>query len=129
MKATEQGLRYVLVGIWNTLFGYGFFALLEITAGDVIPYMLVLLVSQAVATLVAYILYRYLVFKVRGHFWRDLGRFLVVYAAAFVVNLAVLPIFVTGLGWNVLASQALVVGGTVIATFFGNRHFAFRRAG
>ena len=127
MKTTEQGVRYLLVGIWNTIFGYGFFAILEITLGHVVPYMLVLVVAQVVSTVMAYVLYRYLVFKVRGHFWRDLFRFSLVYAAAFAVNLVLLPVMVSGLGWNVLLSQALIVGGTVIASFFAHRNFSFRR--
>lgn len=127
MKTTEQGIRYLLVGIWNTVFGYGFFALPEITAGHVVPYMAVLLIAQVVSTFVAYMLYRYLVFKVRGRFWHDLVRFSVVYAGAFAVNLVLLPVMVGGLGWNVLLSQALIVGGTVIASFFAHRNFSFRR--
>ncbi len=127
MKTTEQGVRYLLVGIWNTIFGYGFFAVLEITLGHVVPYMLVLVMAQVVSTVMAYVHYRYLVFKVRGHFWRDLFRFSLVYAAAFAVNLVLLPVMVSGLGWNVLLSQALIVGGTVIASFFAHRNFSFRR--
>lgn len=129
MKTTEQGIRYLLVGVFNTVFGYGFFALLEIGVGHVIPYMVVLLIAQVVSTFVAYVLYRYLVFKVRGHFWRDLLRFSLVYAGAFAVNLVLLPVMVSGLGWNVLLSQALIVGGTVVASFVAHRNFSFRRPG
>ena len=89
--------------------------------------MVVLLIAQVVSTFVAYMLYRYLVFKVRGHFWRDLVRFSLVYAGAFAVNLVLLPVMVSGFGWNVLLSQALIVGGTVIASFFAHRNFSFRR--
>jgi putative flippase GtrA len=127
MKMTEQGIRYLLVGVFNTIFGYGFFALLEISAGHVIPYMVVLLIAQVVSTFVAYVLYRSLVFKVRGRFWRDLVRFSLVYAGAFAVNLVLLPVMVSVLGWSVLLSQALIVGGTVIASFFAHRNFSFRR--
>jgi putative flippase GtrA len=127
MNATERGIRYLLVGLFNTVFGYAFFVLLEITSGHVIPYMVVLLIAQVVSTFVAYVLYRYLVFKVRSRFWRDLVRFSLVYAGAFAVNLVLLPVMVSGFGWNVLVSQALIVGGTVIASFFAHRNFSFRR--
>lgn len=129
MKTTEQGVRYLLVGLWNTIFGYGFFAALEIIVGEAVPYMAILVIAQVVSTFMAYILYRYVVFKVRGHFWRDLVRFSLVYAAAFAVNLVLLPVMVSGLGWNVLLSQALIVAGTVIASFFAHRSFSFRRRG
>jgi putative flippase GtrA len=127
MQTTEQGIRYLLVGLFNTVFGYGFFALLQVTAGTVISYMLVLLIAQVVSTFVAYVLYRSLVFRVRGRFWRDLVRFSLVYAGAFAVNLVLLPVMVSGFGWDVLLAQALIVGGTVIASFFAHRNFSFRR--
>ncbi len=127
MQTTEQGIRYLLVGLFNTVFGYGFFALLQVTAGNVISYMLVLLIAQVVSTFVAYVLYRSLVFRVRGRFWRDLVRFSLVYAGAFAVNLVLLPVMVSGFGWDVLLAQALIVGGTVIASFFAHRNFSFRR--
>lgn len=127
MDTTKQGIRYLLVGIWNTIFGYGLFAALELTAGHVVPYMAILVIAQAVSTFVAYVLYRYLVFLVRGRFWLDLMRFSLVYVAAFAANLVLLPVMVSGLGWNVLVSQALIVGGTVVASFFAHRNFSFRR--
>ncbi len=127
MQTTEQGIRYLLVGLFNTVFGYGFFALLQVTAGNVISYMLVLLIAQVVSTFVAYVLYRSLVFRVRGRFWRDLVRFSLVYAGAFAVNLVLLPVMVSDFGWDVLLAQALIVGGTVIASFFAHRNFSFRR--
>lgn len=127
MNTTRQGIRYLLVGIWNTIFGYGLFVVLEVTAGHVVPYMVILVIAQVVSTFVAYVLYRYLVFRVRGRFWFDLLRFSLVYAAAFAVNLVLLPVLVSGLGWNVLVSQALIVGGTVVASFVAHRNFSFRR--
>ena len=127
MNTTEQGIRYLLVGIWNTVFGYGLFALLQLSVGHVISYMAVLIIAQVVSTLLAFVLYRYFVFKVHGHFWQDLARFSVVYAGAFAVNLVLLPVMVSGFGWNVLLSQALIVGGTIIASFFAHRNFSFRR--
>lgn len=127
MNTTKQGIRYVLVGIWNTIFGYGLFAVLEITLGHRIPYIVILVVAQVVATFVAYLLYRWLVFKVTGHFWRDLWRFSLVYVGAFAVNLVLLPVFVGVFGINVLIAQAVIVGGTVIASFLAHRNFSFRR--
>jgi putative flippase GtrA len=127
LSTREQGLRYVVVGAWNTLFGYGLFALLQLTLGHHVSYLILLTFSTAVAILNAYVMYRWLVFKVEGHWWRDLGRFSLVYLVAYGVNLIVLPFLVEVFGLPVLLAQALVVGGTVLASFLAHRHFSFRR--
>ena len=48
-------------------------------------------------------LYRRFVFRVRGHVWRDLGRFELVNLGALAVNAALLPVFVEVFGFPVLA--------------------------
>jgi putative flippase GtrA len=123
----ERGIRYILVGIWNTVFGYAVFAVLQLTLGDDLNYLLILAAAQVVGTLNAFVGYRLLVFKVHGHVLRDLARFSTVYVGAFVVNLAALPLLVEVIGLPVLVAQALVVGGTVVASFFVHRGFSFRR--
>ena len=129
MNTTKQGVRYLLVGIWNTIFGYSVFVVLELTVGHRIPYILLLAVSQVIGTLNAFFWYRWLVFRVSGHVWRDLARFSLVYAGAFAVNLVALPFLVEVFGMNVLVAQALVVGGTIVASFLLHRNFSFRRPG
>jgi putative flippase GtrA len=127
LTGRDQGVRYLLVGAWNTLFGYGVFALLQLTLGDDVHYLILLTVAQVVATLNAFIGYRLLVFKVSGTVLRDLARFSTVYIAAFAVNVVTLPLLVEVAGLPVLLAQALLVGATVIASFFAHRNFSFRR--
>jgi putative flippase GtrA len=127
LTGREQGLRYLLVGGWNTVFGYGVFALLQITLGDSVGYIILLAIAQVLATLNAFVGYRLLVFKVRGDLLRDFGRFSMVYVGAFAVNLAALPLLVEVVGLPVLLAQAFVVAGTVLASFFAHRNFSFRR--
>jgi putative flippase GtrA len=123
----ERGIRYLLVGGWNTVFGYGVFALLQLTVGDDLGYLAILAIAQVLATVNAFVGYRTLVFKVHGDVLRDFARFSTVYVGAFLVNLAVLPLLVEVIGLPVLVAQALVVGGTVVASFFVHRGFSFRR--
>lgn len=124
----RQGLRFVIVGAGNTVFGYGSFALLQLTFGDQVHYMVLLVVAWIVNVLEAYIAYRFLVFRVRGHFFRDLARFSLVYVGAFAFNLVALPIAVGVFGVPVLLAQLGVLVVTVAASFFAHRRFSFRRA-
>lgn len=123
----RQGLGYLLVGAWNTLFGYGLFAGLQLWLGDRVHYLAILVVATVAAILNAFAGYRRFVFRVEGSVLRDLARFSVVYLGAFAVNLALLPLLVELAGLPVLVAQAMVVAGTVVASFFAHRHFSFRR--
>jgi putative flippase GtrA len=127
LTGRDQGVRYLLVGAWNTLFGYGVFAVLQLTLGDEVHYLILLAIAQVLATLNAFVGYRLLVFKVKGTVLRDLARFSVVYVGAFAVNVVALPLLVELGGIPVLLAQALLVGATVVASFFAHRNFSFRR--
>jgi putative flippase GtrA len=123
----RQGTRFVLVGIVNTAFGFGLFAALELTFGDQVPYIYLLLVAHVVSVLEAYVLQRSLVFRVEGRWWGDLVRFWSVYAAALALNLLALPLLVEALGLPVLLSQALFLLLMTAGTFAAHRTFSFRR--
>ena len=127
MSVRAQGVRYLVIGGWNTVFGFAAFAALNIAFGDDVNYMFLLTVAGVLAVLNAYIGYRTFVFKVRGHWWRDLARFSLVYVAAFIPNLVLLPLLVEVVHVPVLPAQALVTAGIVVASFFGHRSFSFRR--
>jgi putative flippase GtrA len=122
----KQGLRYLLVGGWNTVFGYGLFAGLHLAFPGV-HYLIILVISTVIAVLQAFVLYRIWVFEVRGQWLRDLARFSTVYVGGFLANLAILPLLVEVAGLPILLAQAIVLGGTIVASFFAHRSFSFRR--
>jgi putative flippase GtrA len=127
LETRQQGIRYLIVGGWNTLFGYCSFAALQIAFGKHVYYLFLLSIAMVFAILNAYIGYRLFVFKVRGRWIRDLGRFSVVYLGSFAANLAILPLLVEVAGIPVLVAQAFTVAGTVAMSFFAHRSFSFRR--
>src|ERR1035437_8903670 len=68
--------RYLLVGTWNTLFGYGTFALFTAVLNPFVPhsYILASLLSSLLNITVAYLGYKWFVFKTRGHYLREWMR-------------------------------------------------------
>ena len=123
----HQAVRFAMVGVVNALFGFGLFALLQIALGDRVHYLILLLVANIVAVVEAYVLQRWLVFLVRGRWWRGLARFSSVYLVALVVNMVALPLLVEIVLLPVLPAQAIVVVSTAMGTFFVHRGFTFRR--
>lgn len=125
----RQVVRFAIVGVFNSAFGYGAFAGLEVTIGRHVHYLVVLLLSHIIGVLEAYLLQRWLVFQVRGRWWRELARFWSVYLVALAVNAVALPLLVEVARVAVLPAQAIIMLGTAFGSFFAHRNFTFRRGG
>jgi putative flippase GtrA len=122
----DQRVAFLIVGSINTAVGFicfaGFLALLGRQR-----YMATLLCSHVVAVLIAFVLYRFVVFRVRGHVLGDLWRFETVYLSALAVNLLLLPLLVELAHLPVLAAQALILLATSLMSWIGHKHYSFRR--
>lgn len=130
-----QFSRYTLVGIWNTIFGYGTYAGLTALFTPRVPhgYILAAVFSSLIGISVAFLGYKWFVFKTKGNYLREWLRCHVVYGTAAVIGILVLPLFVYGfrrfVGLDASApyvAGATVTGLNVIVSFLGHRHFSFR---
>jgi putative flippase GtrA len=122
----DQRVAFLGVAIFNTGFGFICFAGFLFLFGHE-RYLLALLCAHVVSVLMAFVLYRHLVFRVHGHVLADLWRFETVYLSALAVNLVVLPLLVELAHLPVLLAQALVVLLTSVMSWVGHRHYSFRR--
>ena len=122
----REQLLYLVVGGWNTVFGYGVWALLEYLLGAYVSFLVVLVLSWPPTVLNAYLAYRYVVFRSRGPVRRELPRFSLVYLVTLVLNLALLPVALRVLPFNIYVIQALFAGVVVVCSYLGHKHFSFR---
>lgn len=127
--ARDQRIRFLAVGATNTVIGYLVFSALTVWVFGTLPfgYLLSLAGSYAFAIVLAFVLYRRLVFKVAGHLLRDFLRFVSVYVAALGINALVLPLLVELARFNPLPAQLVAIVVTTSLSFFGHREFSFRR--
>ena len=125
----DQRVRFLMVGGFNTVFGYGLFAgfyylgLQHVAYG----YLWSLVLSYAISILVAFVLYRRFVFKVTGRVVRDFIGFVGVNGVAIVVNFLALPLLVEVAGFPPLIAQGVILVVTVLISYFGHREVSFRR--
>jgi putative flippase GtrA len=132
-----QFLRYLLVGGWNTVFGYTCFFLLNRWLSTVItayPYIVAGLASSLINITVAFLGYKWFVFRTRGNYLREWLRTLTIYSGSVLFStLALAP--VVGLIRHTTRHQAeapyiaaaILAVFTVLGSFFGHRHFSFRK--
>lgn len=123
----DERARFVVIGGINTVVAYGLFVAFEAAFGG--RYLLSLLLSYLVATLLAFVLHRRFTFAVSGRasLVADFLRFESVYVVMLAANAVLLPVLVEIAGWSSLVAQAAIIVVTTIMSYLGHKFFSFRR--
>jgi len=121
----REQVLYLVVGGWNTVFGYGAWALLQFLLGQHLHYLVIVVISWPIAVLNAYLFYRYLVFRSRGPILRELPRFSMVYVASLLATLVVLPIALHVLPFSIYVINAGFTAVLVVASYLAHKHISF----
>jgi putative flippase GtrA len=122
----HEQILYLVVGGWNTVFGYLVWALFEYLLHDYIFYLFILVLAWFPAVLNAYVCYRYFVFRSKGSVWRELPRFSLVYVGTLCLSLIGLPILLRLLPFSIYVTQALFTAAMVIASYLSHKYFSFK---
>lgn len=133
-----QVARYLMVGAFNTGFGYSLFVTLNylFRRFGIYGSEMASLVSNLIAITVAFLGYKWFVFHTRGNYLREWMRCISVYGVSIAFSLVMLPPLTlllrrwfgpTQLSSNLAAAMLTLV--TVAASYFGHKHFSFRRSG
>jgi putative flippase GtrA len=130
----RQFLRYLLVGAWNTAFGYGTYAGLTWALTDRVPYayMVAYVLANVIAITSAFLLYKAFVFRTKGNALREFLRVNVVYGATALLGFVLLPVAVFAVGkllgptWAPYVAQAILMPIGILAGFFGHKRFSFQ---
>ena len=135
-KPVGQFVRYIVVGGFNTVFGYALFALLTWSFKGLGPYnyMYAAVLGNVIAISVAFLGYKWFVFRTRGNYLIEWMRCFGVYGGSALISLAGLPILVLILrhvlhrpGQAPYLAGALLMMVTVLFSFFGHKNFSFRQ--
>ena len=122
MKTTT---RYLLVGLWNSVFGVGIFLILSLSFPKLSD-SLILLIAYAVSIVQAHFMQRKFVWSSKERYFQELVRFSGAYISQFIANLVLLQIFVRFVGLNRSVSQVIIVLILTIVMYFVNKNGVFR---
>jgi len=125
----RQEVRYLLVGGWNAVFGPGCFLFFYWLLHTYVHYMLIYVATSILTIAVAYVFYKYFVFRTRGDMIRECLRFYGVYGIGVLFGLAALPFCVEVLHLSIWIAQLVIVAVTIICSFFGHKYFSFAKRG
>ena len=129
-------MRYLFVGGFNTIFGYGLFAFLNwILSGlGTYSYLLAGALTSVIALTVAFLGYKWFVFRTRGNYIVEYIRAFGVYGTSMIFSLTGLSILVPILQHRLHKPEmapyfaaAMLTVVNVLFGFLGHKHFSFRR--
>lgn len=130
----QKKVRFVLVGVWNTIFGYLVFVACDylferLFSPRYVAYMSAAVLSNILAIINAYIFHKHITFQspVRGKgILIEFARFFSMYLFSMILGLILLPVFVEIIGIAPKISAALLIPVTIIISYIGHSRFSFR---
>lgn len=125
IKLDSRIIRYLLIGLYNTIVGYFLFWLVNYVLANVVHYLVILCVSFMLSLTHAYIGQRYIVFRSTEHWWKEYFRFFSVNLSGLIINAFLLALFVES-GIDLMVSQAISMLIVAIISYYGHRYFSFK---
>jgi putative flippase GtrA len=117
--------RYLIVGLWNTVFGIAiFYLLLKFLIGT--DYRLLLFITFILANLQSHVTQRTLVWRSEERYFAELIRFFAGAIGIFVINLLLLTLLVDFLNRKTFESQVFLTLVLTILNYFFQKHAVFK---
>jgi putative flippase GtrA len=136
-----QFLRYLCVGVWNTVFGYSCYAAFLFLYTHLLPHRylpltadIAYVTSLPIGITMSYFCYKFFVFKTHGNYLVEWLRCFAVYGSGMIPVLVALPLLTHALQRfphlrptaAPLLAGAITTGFTTVYSFIGHRTFSFR---
>jgi putative flippase GtrA len=127
--------KFVLVGIWNTIFGYSIFCLFD-TLFEIafsqryIAYMSAMILGRIFAVINAYICHKYITFKSEAKgkaIILEFFRFSTTYVVTFGLSLVLLPALVEIGHIHPKIAAAIIILICTVISYLGHSKFSFRK--
>ena len=124
----DDKLRYLVVGGWNTFFGYASFAVPYWLLGRYIHYLVIAVFAHLTAVSQSFVTQRTLVFRSRDAWLPQYVRFQVAQLGLLGAGLVAMPFLVEICGLSPLVAQFLWLMVVVSASYVIHKTYSFRHA-
>jgi putative flippase GtrA len=134
LKQHNVKVKFLVVGVWNTLFGYFVFFVLDIVfekniSIKSVAYMSALFLSNIISILNAFIFHKFITFRSQIRGWDvmpEFFRFFLTYIVTFCLSLVLMPFFVEIFKINTKISAALIILLCTVVSYLGHSRFSFK---
>jgi putative flippase GtrA len=126
-------IKFVVVGVWNTIFGYLVFVGLDMLFASLfskryVAYMSAAVLSNILAIINAYIFHKYITFRstvTGGEAVMEFVRFSSTYLVTFCIGMISLPLFVEVGHIDPKVAGFLTIPLTTLISYLGHQKFSF----
>lgn len=121
----SRKLRFLIVGGWNTLFGYLSFYVLYLLAADRLHYLTIAVVAHLVAVTQSYVMQRRVVFRSDAPIPGEFLRFNASLIGTLLFSLLAMYLLVEAATLSPLIAQAIVILTSVILSYVLHSRVSF----
>jgi len=125
---SDERIRFVIVGAFNTLFGYATFSLFYLALGRYVNYLILVTIAHFIAVGVAFTLYRRHVFRASGAVFGEFLRYNIAVLGNFGTGLLIMAILVQYFRLHPVIAQGIVIIALTISNYLAHRYFTFRQS-
>jgi putative flippase GtrA len=118
-----QTIKFGLVGLLNTLIGYGVFFIFL----SWVPYIYALFVANIIGASNSFFWNKYWTFKSKNKYHAEILRFVLVYTFTFIINAMLLSLAISKYHINAKIAQAFILILVTLISFFGHKYWSFRK--
>ena len=121
----NQKIKYLLVGSYNTLFGYLTFVIIFYNFSDVASHSLLLGITHFIAVTHNFFTYKRWVFNVKENLLKNYFKFHQICLLLYIINLILFLCFTKMMNVNLYFAQGLILIIIIILGYFMNKNYSF----
>jgi putative flippase GtrA len=122
----NKGLRYILGGIWNTLFGYSVGMIIYYFYGAKLHILLIGTLTNILTITMSFLTYKFFVFRTKSNWFKEYLKSFLVYGISAILGLLALWGMVDYFLISFWISQAIISILTIIFSYFSHKNFTFK---
>ena len=123
---SSQKIMYLVVGSWNTVFGYFAGLLIYTWIGEIVNVIIIGFIANVFAISMAYVTNKIFVFKTKGNWKKEYIKAWMLYGTTTLIGIGLLWIIVDIFMVPFWIAQALVTIILIITAYIGNLKFTFK---
>ncbi len=127
-KFADERVRYIFIGVINTVFGFLLFTALFFSLNKFLHYIWIYILTQVIAVTFSHFTQRHYVWHSAEDYLSELSRFAATYVVVSFANIALLTFAVEVLDLSALTSQYVIGLLLILSTFFFQKYWVFKKS-
>ena len=120
-----QQIRYLIIGLFNTIIGYAIFLLLYSSLNNKLHYNLILLSQYIITVNISYLNMKFLVFRTKENYKKEYIKNVITYISTYILNSLLLSSFLL-MKINIEISQFIVLSIIAVIIYFIHKNINFK---